>query len=152
MKYGEALREQSAKQWYYNNIDYNDLKHLIKVNTTRDQGQAMNIPGHDDIALEKFEEHFYNELYLQHKRIDDFVKDKANVIGRRLQDYHNKLASLILKGHRRNSAKGQEKQRIRFSRLERELVKCGEDLTDLQRFVAGNGTGFYKLLKKYKVC
>jgi hypothetical protein len=69
------------------NIDYNELKHLIKVNTTRDQGQAMTIPGHGDTALQKFENLFFAELWNQHDRVDLFVKSKADEYSRRLREY-----------------------------------------------------------------
>jgi hypothetical protein len=69
------------------NVDYNELKHLIKVNTTRDQGQAITIPGHTNHALQKFENLFYGELWSQHDRVDLFVKSKADELGRRLRKY-----------------------------------------------------------------
>lgn len=67
------------------NVDYNELKNLIKVNTTKDQGQAIAIPGQPDTALAKFEDTFFNELYNQHDRVDLFVKSKADEIRRRLR-------------------------------------------------------------------
>lgn len=67
------------------NVDYNELKNLIKVNTTRDQGQAIAIPGQEDTSLAKFEEQFFNELQNQHDRVDLFVKSKADEISRRLR-------------------------------------------------------------------
>lgn len=68
------------------NVDYNELKYLIKVNTTRDQGQAITIPGHDDNALQKFEDAFFTELWNQHDRVDLFVKSKADEYNRRLRE------------------------------------------------------------------
>ena len=66
------------------NLDYNSLKHEIKVHTTRDQATAMVIPGHQDTALTKFEERLYQELCNQHGRVDMFIKSKADEITRRL--------------------------------------------------------------------
>jgi hypothetical protein len=71
------------------NVDYNELKYLIKVNTTRDQAQAIAIPGHADYALQKFENLFYGELWSQHDRVDLFVKSKADELGRRLREYYH---------------------------------------------------------------
>lgn len=45
----------------------------------------MSIPGHDDIALQKFENMFYAELWDQHDRVDLFVKSKADECSRRLR-------------------------------------------------------------------
>jgi hypothetical protein len=69
------------------NVDYNELKYLIKVNTTRDQAQAIAIPGHVDSTLQKFENLFFAELWNQHDRVDLFVKSKADEYGRRLRQY-----------------------------------------------------------------
>jgi hypothetical protein len=66
------------------NLDYNSLKHEIKVHTTRDQASAIAIPGHQDTALSKFEERLFHELCAQHSRVDLFVTSKADEITRRL--------------------------------------------------------------------
>ena len=73
------------------NIDYNSLKHYIKVHTTRSQGTAITIPGHQDAALSKFEDGLFEELCRQHDRVDLFVSSKADEIARRLR-----MCSLIL--------------------------------------------------------
>lgn len=67
------------------NVDYDELKNLIKANTTKDQAQAIAIPGQEDPRLEKFETSFFNELSNQHDRVDLFVKSKADEISRRLR-------------------------------------------------------------------
>lgn len=67
------------------NIDYNSLKHYIKVHTTRDQATAIVIPGHPDTALAKFEDELYLELCRQHDRVDLFVSSKADELSRRLR-------------------------------------------------------------------
>ena len=66
------------------NIDYNSLKHHIKVHTTRDQATAIAIPGHHDAPLAKFEDDLFAELCRQHDRVDMFVTSKADEISRRL--------------------------------------------------------------------
>lgn len=67
------------------NIDYNSLKHYIKAHTTRSQGTAIAIPGHQAAALSKFEDDLYDELCRQHDRVDLFVSSKADEIARRLR-------------------------------------------------------------------
>lgn len=37
-------------------------------------------------------------------------------------------------------------------RLEREALRCGHDVQDLQRFVNAQVMAFRKILKKYRVC
>lgn len=72
--------------WGSDNVDYNELKNLIKVHTTKDQAQAIAIPGQADSSLERFEALFFNELSNQHDRVDLFVKSKADEIYRRLRE------------------------------------------------------------------
>lgn len=67
------------------NIDYNSLKHHIKVHTTKDQATAIAIPGRRDTALGKFEDELYSELCCQHDRVHLFVTSKADEIARRLR-------------------------------------------------------------------
>lgn len=67
------------------NIDYNSLKHHIKVHTTKDQATAIAIPGRPNTALKKFEDDFYAELCQQHARVGMFVASKADEIARRLR-------------------------------------------------------------------
>lgn len=110
MKYGETLQQRSIPLWESckknlllrrpkskvlnghatpDNVDYNDIKHLIKVRTTQGQGQAKAIPGSDNEtkAFHAFEDELYRELYDQHQRIDLFVQSKGGEIGRRLGTY-----------------------------------------------------------------
>lgn len=69
------------------NLDYNSLKHEIKVHTTRDQATAIAIPGHQDATLKKFEDNLYGELCRQHDRVDLFITSKADEISRRLGEH-----------------------------------------------------------------
>jgi hypothetical protein len=73
------------------NIDYNSLKHNIKVHTTKDQATAITIPGRPNTALTKFEDDFYDELCRQHDRVDLFVSSKADEIARRLRRWFRQL-------------------------------------------------------------
>lgn len=44
------------------------------------------------------------------------------------------------------------KRQRKFLKLEREVVRCGDDIQHLQRFVNAQAIGFRKILKKYRVC
>lgn len=67
------------------NLDYDELKHLIKQNTSKDSGKSIAIPGHVDTSLLAFENEFLTELSNQHDRVELFVKSKSEEIGRRLR-------------------------------------------------------------------
>lgn len=105
MKFGETLRERSAPQWairesiklcndldtiliclVLENIDYDDLKRIIKDRTTSTQNQPRFIPGqgNEAKALKDFEKELYDQLLEQHERVSRFVRSKGDELARRL--------------------------------------------------------------------
>lgn len=106
MKYGESLRQRSIPAWghrkllqhqcksliaqavnqinWVDNIDYGDIKHFIKENTTPGEGKSVSIPGSTDTKAREFEDALYGILFEQHQRITLFVRSKAGEIKRRL--------------------------------------------------------------------
>ncbi|KAK8920877.1 hypothetical protein H634G_08776 [Metarhizium anisopliae BRIP 53293] len=162
------------------NLDYNSLKHEIKVHTTRDQATAIAIPGHQDATLMKFEDNLYGELCRQHDRVDLFVTSKADEISRRLGEHlsffvvgirvhtprilhfadggflpaEEHLASQIqrwvTKYSDANDSTISLKRQRRFAKYERELLRCGEEIHGLSRFANAQVVAFRKILKKYK--
>ena len=97
-----------------------------------------------------FEEELYQELFEQHQRIDLFVKSKSGEITRRLNHLHQQIGNLAWQGQcaiqRRTSVRRLEK----CSKIEGEVLKVGEDIQSLARFVGAQRLAFQKLLKKYK--
>ena len=67
------------------NVDYNTLKHFIKVHTTKGQATAIAIPGPQSTALQQFEDELYKQLWEQHDRVGLFVATKADELRRRLR-------------------------------------------------------------------
>lgn len=78
------------------NIDYNSLKHFIKVNTNKDEAKAIAIPGQQDTHLAKVENELYHELCAQHDRAGLFVTAKADEINRRLRTWPLPAAVLVV--------------------------------------------------------
>ncbi|QPC68495.1 hypothetical protein HYE67_010726 [Fusarium culmorum] len=165
MKFGEHLERESVPEWNLHNLDYNSIKHEIKMHTTRDQATAMAIPGQKDEALSRFEDGLYMELGRQHERLQLFVSSKADEISRRLawaaRDRMPKLTSLLeylAKNINRWASKNRDgladdsaiKHQRRFIKYERELVRCGSDIHALERFVNAQAVAFRKITKKYK--
>ncbi|KAH6617292.1 SPX domain-containing protein [Chaetomium tenue] len=150
MKYGEQFEKESVPQWSLHNIDYNSLKHHIKVHTTRDQATAIAIPGRPNTALHKFEDDFYSELCRQHDRVELFVSSKADEIARRLQHLSSQIHRLILRCATSGRNRMSLKRRQRFAKYEQVLLQCGDDIKSLQRFVGAQVVAFRKILKKYR--
>ncbi|KAI8959850.1 hypothetical protein F5Y11DRAFT_350058 [Daldinia sp. FL1419] len=148
MKYGEHFEEESVPSWSLHNIDYNSLKHQIKVHTTKDQATAIAIPGQQDYALKRFEDAFYNELYNQHNRVGLFVTSKADEISRRLCHLSESIHGLIV---RCNNAGGvSPKRQRRFAKYALQIDECDDDIKALTRFVNAQVIAFRKILKKYR--
>ncbi|KAE9985915.1 hypothetical protein EG328_006755 [Venturia inaequalis] len=148
MKYGETLRQRSIPEWNYYNIDYDEIKLLIKENTTPGRGKAVSIPGQGSDAESAFERKLYLLLVEEHDRIGLFVKSKSLEIQRRLEHLDRKLRQLELRG---KSVEGSRAPRPeRYGKVEQEAIKAGEEIRSLSRFIGAQRLAFTKLLKKYK--
>ncbi|KYK60389.1 hypothetical protein DCS_01526 [Drechmeria coniospora] len=132
------------------NLDYNALKHEIKVHTTRDQASAMAIPGRPDTALCKFEDSLYDELGRQHDRVDLFITSKAHEISRRLEHHGANIQRWIGKYANLSDESVPLRRQRRLAKYERDLLCCGDDIQSLSRFANAQVTAFRKILKKYR--
>lgn len=134
------------------NVDYNEIKHLIKIRTSKSPGRAIAIPGRGDEseAPAAFEKELYQELLDQHQRIDLFVKSKSGEIGRRLDHLRRQIAQLELQCRYANPKRISVRRVEKFSRVESEVLKAGEEIQSLARFVGVQRLAFAKLLKKYQ--
>ncbi|GKT97374.1 SPX domain-containing protein [Colletotrichum tofieldiae] len=131
------------------NVDYNSLKHEIRVHTSRDQATAIAIPGHQDAALTRFEDNLYIELCQQHGWVDLFVSSKADEISRRLHHISDQVQKLIVT-YTEEGDRVSLKQHRRFAKYERDLLRCGEETLALAHFINAQITAFQKITKKYK--
>lgn len=140
MKYGEALPLRSVQEWLPHNLDYNEIKQLIKHYTTTKSPATNSDPT-------EWEDELFEVLLDQLGRIDLFVKSKAGEIDRRIASCERQLAELQ---RRAPSAKSSAKIAARYSKIEQEIERAGHNVQSLARFVNVQRTGFHKLLKKYR--
>lgn len=106
MKFGDTLRERSIPQWAYresnqltwflvvlrlisgatDNIDYDDLKQMVKDHTVSAPSHPLFIPGQggEAKAIKDFEDEMYGQLLQQHDRVGLFVQSKAGELARKL--------------------------------------------------------------------
>ncbi|MCJ1475307.1 hypothetical protein MMC13_003969 [Lambiella insularis] len=152
MKYGQTLQQRSIPEWAAYNVDYNEIKHLIKCRTTRSHGQAISIPGqgHEGRASAEFEEELYAELSDQHQRIDLFVRSKTGETERRLQYLLKQILRLTKQVQPTNKKPISLRRLENFAKVESEVLKAGEEIQSLAQFVAAQRLAFRKLLKKYR--
>ncbi|KAK4549662.1 hypothetical protein LTR36_004963 [Oleoguttula mirabilis] len=150
MKYGETLRQRSIPAWSHHNIDYDDIKHLIKEQTTAGQGKTISIPGRSDEKLQLFENSLFAILADQHNRIDLFVRSKAGEIRRRLDHSRKQLKQNSVRSASVADKRIPVSRLERYGRLENDVLKAGDEIRSLARFTSTQRTAFRKLLKKYK--
>jgi len=91
------------------NIDYDEIKHIIKENTTLGKAKALSIPGQGSDAERHFEHNLYQILLEEHDRIGLFVKSKSLEIHRRLgklnYDFSDSPLVLLLTSSRTSGPK-----------------------------------------------
>ena len=110
------------------------------------------MPGHSHKSKtsEVFEEELYQELFEQHQRIDLFVKSKSGEITGRLNHLHKQIGNLGWQGQCANQRRTSVRRLEKYSKVEGEVLKVGEDIQSLARFVGAQRLAFHKLLKKYQ--
>ena len=151
MKYGETLPQRSIPQWQVYNVDYNDIKSLIKIRTTKNQAKAVTVPGHNKASegLQAFEDELYQELYEQHQRVELFIKSKAGELSRKLSALEAHVANLRRRYFNNADPSIPVSRLRRFSKAEEAVLSSGEELQALSRFIGAQHLAFRKLLKKY---
>ncbi|QIW97381.1 hypothetical protein AMS68_002899 [Peltaster fructicola] len=149
MKYGEKLRQRSIPAWSAYNIDYDDVKRFIKERTTPTERKDSATPAQGDEWLRQTEDDLFAILEEQHRRIDLFVKSKAREIQHRINDSKRRLRQLAARSHSGEHGISAAKLE-RYSRLESDVLKAGNEIRSLARFIGAQRTGFGKLLKKNK--
>lgn len=152
MKFGDSFHRRSIPEWSTHNVDYNDLKDLIKRRTTKNNGEAQPIPGtqNEASALQRFEDELYTQLKDQHARVDLFVRSKLGEYSRKLTHLQRQITTLERQSFPLGQTKISVRQLEKFSKLEDQTLKTGSDVQCLVQFANANRLALYKLLKKYK--
>lgn len=147
MKYGAELSRRSVPEWRAYNLDYNEIKSVIKKATS---------PNAPPDAVDSV----FDALYEQYEIIGLFVKSKTGEIDRRVAQCE-KLVNAIAEQdsgeeeeeHALIAKDSRSKRKSRQSlvyRLRQETIRLSKDVQHLARFIGVQRTGFRKLLKKYK--
>ena len=139
------------------NIDYNEIKALIKDRTRRhcDPGKpsaSIPIPGQGVLAedLVSFEDELFGELQKQHTSINDFVKSKMGEVKGKLGRLTRRFLRLTEEYPATTQGRVPLQQAASFSKFEDSILKALGVLQSLARFTRLQQQGFDKLLKKYQ--
>ena len=148
MKFGETLYQRSVPKWAAYNLNYNELKHLIKQRTTNGAPTPVPIPGQSDHRWSLLEDELYGILKEQYEHIVLFTRSKYGEIERRLAHLDKSVRSSKRSA---NLYSGRPSLQARkYQRLAYEAENIGEDIQALSRFAATQKTAFRKILKKYR--
>ena len=80
----QAACHRLATNRLQDNIDYNDIKLLIKDHTTPGKGKAASVPSQCNQTEHDFENLMFSIIEEQHSKLSLFVKSKTGEIRRRL--------------------------------------------------------------------
>ncbi|KAF2155582.1 hypothetical protein K461DRAFT_77199 [Myriangium duriaei CBS 260.36] len=150
MKYGDTLQQRSIAAWQTHNIDYQDIKHFIKINTTPGKGKAVCIPGQTDTNAEVFEKRLFAILEEQDERITWFVKSKVGEIQRRLAHLEQQIEKYTNRTSDPQGRRTTIRRLERYGKAETDILKVGEEIQALSRFIGVQQEAFRKLIKKHK--
>lgn len=148
MKFGETIAQRSVPKWAAYNLNYNDLKHLIKVRTTNSAPTPVPIPGQTNHRWSLLEDELFDILKAEHDNIALFLRSKNGEIERRLA-YLDKSVRSAKRAAKLYSGRPSLQAR-KYQRLIHEAENIGEDVQALSRFAAVQRTAFRKILKKYR--
>ncbi|KAF2086067.1 hypothetical protein K490DRAFT_44972, partial [Saccharata proteae CBS 121410] len=132
------------------NIDYDEIKHLIKDHTTPGSGKAVSIPGQGHVREREFEDQLFALLAQEHQRIDLFVRSKSGEIKRRLDHVAKQINQPSIRERPDAANRMSVRRQQKYGRMEEDVLKAGEEIRSLSRFVGAQRLAFTKLLKKYK--
>ncbi|ERF75154.1 hypothetical protein EPUS_06194 [Endocarpon pusillum Z07020] len=151
MKFGETLRQRSIPQWANYNVDYDEVKHMIKESTAGEGTTSpVSIPGQGKAneAWVQLEDTLFPVLCSQYERVNLFTRSKYGEMERRM-DYIDRQARLFTR--QKNAQASQPLQNTRrYAKLVQEADSIGEDIQSLSRYVSTQKQAFRKLLKKYR--
>ena len=130
-------------------MDYDEIKKLIKHETSDRAHLSITIPGKstDSLLSEGFEQDLFGLLAEEHERVDLFCKSKTGEIHRRLE-HLDSLVRKLQEGIEPPKSNGRQLRKL--SKLEEAVLRIGNDIQALSRFVGAQRLAFRKLVKKYQ--
>lgn len=148
MKYGSELSQRSVPEWKSHNLDYDEIKHIIKRATT------------DDAKDKTTEQDVLEALKVEFENISLFVRSKTGEIDRRIvhcqktidhiaEDDRLKEEAYATQGKSYAHHLNSKRRQTRLYKLRTEINRVTVEVQNLARFIGVQRTGFRKLLKKY---
>ena len=174
MKFGEYLQTNTWAAWQAHYLDYDELKHIIKVleeqqaqmNSTEyttkvtsltvpPQTNASGMPilrqhspsmgGIGDLPVKLTQEDFYKLLEKEMAKIENFTKAQVKLVRVKLSEVESQLA----RGIKQQQSEGGAVGGSEHDALLVKVGEAGELFLRLEKYVNLNFMGFHKILKKH---
>ena len=152
MKFGSTLAQLSVPQYAAYNVNYNELKAVIKDRTVANAPADPIVIGSSNSQNNKWkqlEDDLYPLLWHEFDRVSSFVKVKRGEIDRRLTFLERQFQRVYEPGTASDTKRPLGQSR-RFQKLVSDVHDVGDEVQNLVRFCGAQRTAFRKILKKYK--
>ena len=153
MKFGITFEQRSVPQFAPYNVNYNELKTIIKSRTVPESPSdpivIRGLGNAQDNRWNTLEDDLFPLLYREFERASNFIRVKYGELDRRLSYLERQFKRL----QRDDSTLAYQRpldQTRRFQRLVQSVHELGDDIQALIRFSGAQRTAFRKILKKYK--
>ena len=133
-RFGQQLKQSLNKQWVFYYIDYEGLKHSLRVPHVWD---------------EKSEQSFVEQLEKELDKVYTSQRVKAEEIIRRIAASEKEVNDAVARAQQ--SPGNSQDFEDDFDLLEEDLSDIIADVHDLAKFTQLNYTGFQKIIKKHDV-
>lgn len=149
MKFGETLSQRSVPKWTAYNVNYNELKHLIKNKTSAGVAGPRDIPTQGRNKWEELENQLFRLLEAEYDNVTLFLKSKQGEIERRLAHLERQI-KIAQRAVQDNALDKPVLQARKYRQMLRDIEDIGDEIQNLSRFAAVQKTAFRKILKKYR--
>ncbi|EXJ77424.1 hypothetical protein A1O3_09650 [Capronia epimyces CBS 606.96] len=149
MKFGETLFQRSVPKWAAYNVNYNEIKNLIKERTSAGVAVPRDIPAQGKSRWEELENQLFKLLSAEYDNVTLFLRSKQGEIERRLA-HVEKQVGIARRAVQGNALDKPILQARRYRQLVKDIEEIGDEIQNLARFAAVQRTAFRKILKKYR--
>ena len=136
-------------KWAAYNVNYNQLKHLIKVRTSTGSAIPVSIPSASVSRWHDLENELYSVIEQEYENVALFLRSKQGEIERRLS-HLEKQVQAAQKAVEHGALDRPILQARKYQRLVKDAESIGDEVENISRFAAVQKTAFRKILKKYR--
>lgn len=136
-RFGQQLKSSLVQDWRFYYIDYDGLKHALRIHQVWDEDAEQN---------------FVQQLEKELDKVYSFTTVKSEEIVRRIGASEKEVNDVVSRADENEGSADQEgPSEEDFELLEEDLSDIIAEVHDLAKFAQLNYTGFQKIIKKHDV-